>query len=79
LIDREIPGIMETARNYGQLRTQYAMLSRGVAGFVNKTLVLTLPGSQKAVEEYLSVLFPYILHVFELKTDDPHNKSEKTS
>jgi molybdenum cofactor biosynthesis protein MoaC len=72
LITRDIPGVMETARAYGQLRTRYAMLSRGVAGFVNDMLVLTLPGSQKAAEETMDALFPQLLHVFEVKSGDPH-------
>jgi cyclic pyranopterin phosphate synthase len=72
LIDQHIPGIMETARNYGQQRTRYAMLSRGVAGFVKDTLVLTLPGSQKAVEEMMEALFPQLLHVFDVRAGDPH-------
>lgn len=73
LLDREIPGIMETSRAYGQARTLYAMLSRGVAGFKGNTLILTLPGSTNGVRESLDALLPQLLHVFKVKEGIKHD------
>lgn len=72
LIDREVPGVMEAARNYGQDRTPYAMLSRGVAGFSADSLIIALPGSPRGVEESMDAIFPYILHVFRVKDGVRH-------
>ena len=73
LIDREVPGVMEAARNYGQQRTPYAMLSRGIAGFAGGTLIITMPGSPRGAEESMDAIFPYILHVFRVKEGVRHN------
>lgn len=66
IIDTEIPGIMEWARNYGQNRTPYSMFSRGFAGLINKTLLLAIPGSTNGVKETIDALFPYVLHSFKM-------------
>lgn len=72
-ITKEIPGIMETARNYGQDRVKTSMLSRGIAGFSDDMLILTFPGSSGAVKEYVQALFPQVLHVFSVKKGDGHS------
>ncbi|AYD47688.1 bifunctional molybdenum cofactor biosynthesis protein MoaC/MoaB [Arachidicoccus soli] len=76
LFTRSIPGIMEAARNYGQERMPYAMLSRGIAGFIDNTLLITLPGSTRGAEETMDALFPYILHIFKVAQGMRHDHAE---
>lgn len=63
LLDKEIPGIMEAIRmKFGQKKPA-ALCSRSVAGVMGKTLVFTLPGSVRAVNEYLEEIFNSLLHM----------------
>ena len=66
IIEREIPGIMEAARSFGQ---------RGVAGRRGNTLIVNLPGSSKGVEESLDAVFPAILHAFKMMRGAGHEIS----
>lgn len=62
MLDKEIPGIMELIRyKYGSVKPN-ALLSRSVAGVIGKSLVYTLPGSVKAVKEYLDEITKTLEH-----------------
>jgi molybdenum cofactor synthesis domain-containing protein len=62
LLNKEIPGIMEFIRiKYGTEKPG-ALLSRGVAGITGKSLIYTLPGSVRAVEEYMTEILKTLKH-----------------
>lgn len=73
LLDREIPGIGEAARNYGQEQMPYSMLSRSLAGMKGNTLILALPGSTRGASESMDALFPYLLHIFKVMEQTSHD------
>lgn len=72
LLDREIPGVAEQIRAYGQDRTPYSMLSRSVVGTIGETLVMALPGSTKGASESMEAIFPAILHIYKIFKGGKH-------
>lgn len=63
LADKEIPGIMEYIRlHYGQDKPN-ALLSRSIAAVMGSTLVYALPGSVKAVNEYMVEILKTVEHL----------------
>ena len=69
IIDREVPGMVEAIRVQTLKKTPMAMLSRSVAGIRGHTLIVTLPGSPKAVRECLEVIAPVLPHALEILKD----------
>jgi molybdenum cofactor synthesis domain-containing protein len=65
MLQRQIPGIAERIRAANVDKVPTAILSRGVAGIIGDTLVITLPGSTGGVKDGLAVLQPIIDHIID--------------
>jgi molybdenum cofactor synthesis domain-containing protein len=66
LLDYQVPGMAEAMRQQGLSSTPNAMLSRQVAGVIGACLVLSLPGSPRAVAECLDAVWPALPHALDL-------------
>lgn len=66
LLDKEIPGIMEMIRLKYGMEKPNALISRAVAGTKSKTLLFAIPGSLKAVSEYMDEINKVIFHCFNM-------------
>ncbi len=62
MLSKQIPGIMEFIRVKYAMENPNALLSRSVAGIAGKSLIYTLPGSVKAVEEYMHEIIITLRH-----------------
>lgn len=71
--DRMAPGIAEALRAYSITKTPRGMLSRGVAGIRNRTLIINLPGSPKAVSECMEYLLTALDHGLEMLLERKHD------
>jgi molybdopterin adenylyltransferase len=62
VIERDVPGIAEALRAESAKHTPMGMLSRGVSGIAQRTLIVNFPGSPKAIEQTFGVIAPVLKH-----------------
>jgi len=73
VIHREAPGLAEAMRAESVRHTPLGILTRGVAGISEATLIVNFPGSPKAVEQLFPVIAPVLRHaVATLRGESSH-------
>ena len=70
--ERIVPGLSEIIRIRGWKKTESAVLSRGIAGIRNKTLIINLPGSPKGVRESLEIILDVLPHAVQMMLGGGH-------
>jgi len=71
VIDREVPGLAEAMRQASLEKTIQAVWSRGIAGIRKESLIINLPGSEKAAKENIEAVLPSLSHgLYKLKGGD---------
>lgn len=79
LADREVPGIGELLRSSGAIHNPMSYLSRSVNILIGKTLVISLPGSLKAVEQGLQAIEEILAHAVHISQGANHGGSHVTN
>ncbi len=72
ILERDADGITEAMRSFGQMRTPLAMMSRGIAGSIAQTLIVTLPGSTDGAKESLEAILPAVFHARKMMKGGGH-------
>lgn len=62
VIDRDAPGIAEAMRAESRRHTPMGILSRGVSGLADRSLIVNFPGNPKAIHELFGVIAPVLEH-----------------
>lgn len=65
LLDKSLPGFSQAMMQASLTKTPHAVISRALAGAIGRSLVITLPGSKKAVAENLAAVLPAVRHTIE--------------
>ncbi len=71
--ERLTPGLDEAMRAASLAKTPHAMLSRGTSGIRGSTLIINLPGSERAASENLEVILGALHHGLKKLRGDPED------
>ncbi len=77
VIEREAPGLAEAMRAETRQLTPTAMISRGLCGLRNGTLIVNLPGAPKGVRECFAVIQPVLGHAVTLLAGGTHDEAKQ--
>jgi molybdopterin biosynthesis enzyme MoaB len=72
VLDRSHPALLELVRTTCAAKTPRAYLARGVAGTIERTLVINLPGSERGATESLEALLHLLPHAIEMMHGEGH-------
>ncbi len=73
VIDKEIPGIMDYIRLKSAEQNLNALISRSIAGVKKNTLIFSLPGNIKAIDEYMTIINKLLMHlIYMINNLDTH-------
>ncbi len=71
IIDKRLSGFEHAIFSEGLKKTKHAIISRAICGVANKSLVINLPGSEKAARENLMAVLPALEHTLKKINNDP--------
>jgi molybdenum cofactor synthesis domain-containing protein len=75
VIDKEATGLAELMRWEGLKKTRRAALSRSVAGFRGRSLIIALPGSPKGAIESLEAIIDLVPHALSMARGEGHGSN----
>ncbi|MCA1743172.1 MAG: MogA/MoaB family molybdenum cofactor biosynthesis protein [Desulfovibrionales bacterium] len=78
IIDKRLPGFEQAMTASSLTKTPHAMISRAVAGTLNQSIIINLPGSPKGVRENLEVVLPALEHALKKLQGDPSDCASRS-
>ncbi|MBN2329226.1 MAG: MOSC domain-containing protein [Candidatus Omnitrophica bacterium] len=79
VVDRLTPGLNEAMRQASLVKTPFAMLSRGISGIRRSTLIINVPGAERAACENVEAILPALHHGLSKMKGDPSDCGGKDS